>query len=388
MKSTATSPQILIVAAEASSVLYAQRLLEEWRKQHIDLHAFGIGSREMEKLGFEIVGRSEELAVVGFKEVIAHFPKIKSVFDALVALAKERRPKLILLLDYPDFNLRLAKKMKALNLPVVYYISPQIWAWRTGRVKIIKKIIDRMLVVFPFEEGFYKKHGVDVTFVGHPLLEEITEDLRDTEMRNRRRNRFGVLEKDLVLGLMPGSRRSELKNHLHTQIEAAKKLQEKYPQLRLMLLVAPGLDREKLREALPPDSPPITIMQMAPFEMLQVCDLVLCASGTATLMTGLMHVPMVIMYKMNLVSSWIAKTLVRSTPFFGMVNLILGREVVPERFQERASVENLVKELSQFIDSQTLRQKVVSDLEGLDSLLGNKGAAARVTEVVKEYLID
>ncbi len=386
MKSTETSPQILIVAAEASSVLYAQRLLEEWKRQKIDVHAFGIGSFEMEKLGFEIIGRSEELAVVGFKEVIAHYSKIKSVFDRLVALAQERRPRLILLLDYPGFNLRLAKKMKGLNIPIVYYVSPQVWAWGKGRIKIIKKIINRMLVVFPFEEPFYKDHGVDVTFVGHPLLEEITDDLRDGEMRQRRRSRFGINEDDFVLGLMPGSRKSELKNHLMTQVEVARRLLEKYPDLRVMLLVAPGLEREKLRTMLPENSPTITIIQMAPFEMLQICDLILCASGTATLMTGLMHVPMVIMYKMNFISALIAKTLVRSTRFFGMVNLILGREVVPEKFQEQASVEILARELSRFIDSEDIRQKVIADLKELDTSLGRKGAAQRVTEIIKEYL--
>lgn len=386
MKSTEIS-QIVIVAAEASSVLYAQRLLEEWKKQNIDVHAFGIGSREMEKIGFEIIGRSEELAVVGFKEVIAHYPKIKSVFDNLVKLASERKPKLVLLLDYPDFNFRLAKKMKKMNLPVVYYISPQLWAWRTGRIKLVKKFIDRMLVVFPFEVEFYKKHDVEVTFVGHPLLEEITEDLRDEDTRRKRRSRFGVQDDDLVLGLMPGSRNSELKNNLATQVEVAKVLQKKYPDLNLMLLVAPGLEREKLQKMLPLDLPTLTIIQMAPFEMLQICDLILCASGTATLMTGLMHVPMVIMYKMNAFSAWLAKTLVKSTKYFGMVNLILGREVVPERFQENASVENLVMELVKYIESHDLRRKVVNDLRALDTSLGNKGAAKRVTEAIKEYLV-
>ncbi|OQW49065.1 MAG: lipid-A-disaccharide synthase [Proteobacteria bacterium SG_bin7] len=386
MKSTETS-QILIVAAEASSVLYAQRLLEEWKTQNIDVHAFGIGSREMEKIGFEIVGRSEELAVVGFKEVLAHYPKIKSVFNRLVEMAGERNPKLVLLLDYPDFNFRLAKKMKRLGLPVVYYISPQLWAWRTGRIKLVKKFIDRMLVVFPFEVDFYKKHNVDVTFVGHPLLEEITEDLRDDEMRKKRRGRFGLHDNDMVLGLMPGSRNSELKNNLATQIEVARVLQKKHPDLHLMLLIAPGLEREKIRELLPADSPHLMLIQMAPFEMLQICDLILCASGTATLMTGLMHVPMVIMYKMNAVSAWLAKTLVKSTKFFGMVNLILGREVVPEKFQEQASVEVLSAELEKYIENRELRSRVVNDLKELDISLGNKGAAKRVTDAIREYLM-
>lgn len=386
MKSNQTSPEILVVSAEASSTLYAKRLLEEWSKQGLNLHAFGIGSREMESLGFEIVGRSEELAVVGFKEVIAHYPKIRSVFYNLIDLAKKRRPKLALLLDYPDFNLRLAKKLKALGIPVVYYISPQVWAWRKGRIKQIKKNVERMLVVFPFEVDFYKKNGVEVNFVGHPLLEEITPDLRDITVRAQRRSRFGIDDDDIVLGLMPGSRRSEIKNHLIEQIKTAELLAKEIPDLHVILLLAPGLIREEIAGQLPKSELPITLVQKEPFEMLQLCDIVLCASGTATLMAGLMRVPMVIMYKMNSFSAWLAKKLVTTTAFFGMVNLILKKEVVPERFQEQAAPDLLARELENLIKDKSRRENIILDLSKLDGQLGEKGAAKRVTEIIKGYI--
>lgn len=223
-QSTNGDTEILIVAAEASSALYAQRLLEEWRAKDQHVKAFGIGSRAMESLGFEILGRSEELAVVGLTEVIRHYSEIKSVFEKIVSETSRRKPKIILLLDYPDFNLRLAKKLKSLNIPIVYYISPQVWAWRKSRIHTIKKLVDKMLVLLPFEKDFYKSNGVDVEFVGHPILDELSSKLFDATERNFARNRYGILPDDTWIGLMPGSRSSELKLHLDTQIEVAERL--------------------------------------------------------------------------------------------------------------------------------------------------------------------
>ena len=170
-------PSVLIVAAETSSCLYALRLLQHWKKQGLKVNAFGIGNREMEAEGFQIIGRSEELAVVGIQEVLAHFGDIKKAFYGLLDSAKEKKPQVALLLDYPGFNLRLAKRLKAMQIPVVYYISPQVWAWRTGRVNFIRRVVDRMLVLFPFEREFYEKHHVPVDFVGHPLLDELGPQL-------------------------------------------------------------------------------------------------------------------------------------------------------------------------------------------------------------------
>ncbi len=170
---TSASNRILIIAAEASSCLYAQRLLQHWKKQDFNVEAFGIGDTAMAAEGFECLARAEDLAVVGLAEVFAHWSEIKAAFNLMVDQAKERRPQVVLLLDYPGFNLRFAKKMKALGIPVVYYISPQVWAWKTGRVKTIREVVAKMLVVFPFEKDFYAEYNMDVEFVGHPLLDEL-----------------------------------------------------------------------------------------------------------------------------------------------------------------------------------------------------------------------
>lgn len=377
---------VLIIAAEASSSIYAQRLLELWQSQGEKVKAFGIGSRAMEKLGFEPLGRSEDLAVVGLQEVIAHFPLIRKTFHSLVDQAAKRKPKFALLLDYPDFNLRLAKKLKALGIPVVYYISPQVWAWRTGRVKLIKQVVDHILVLFPFEEEFYRKHEMKVSFVGHPLLDELHRESFDESVRKERRQRYGVTEDEFVVGLMPGSRRSEIKHHLQVQLDTLRKLIKIHPKIRPFLLVAPSLDRDELSHQITGGDLPIQIVKDDPVKMVQLTDAILCASGTATLMVGLMEKPMVIMYRMNSVTAWLAKKLVTHTKYFGLVNLIMNERVVPELFQEQANSQDMAKELSRYISDSQYREMTQNKLKQVKQKLGERGATEKVAKILSEYL--
>ncbi len=382
---TSAEPQVMMVAAEASSSLYAQRLIEHWKSRNLKVKTFGVGSRSMEKLGFEILGRSEDLAVVGIQEVLSNFGLIRQTFHALVREAKARKPDVILLLDYPDFNLRLAKKLSLLGLPVVYYISPQIWAWRQGRVHIVKKWISKMLVLFPFEVPFYEKHQVPVRFVGHPLLDEMDSKYFDPAWRQLQRGRYGIAEDDLVLGLMPGSRHSELKQHLQLQIQVAERLHKIYPKLKIALLVAPTFDLEHIQSLLPRLDFPLMLFKDEPFDMISLTDLVLCASGTATLMVGLMEKPGLIMYRMNAMTAWFAKRLVKSTKYFGLINLVLDEEVMEELFQEKANVENLVDKLSLMIQNPQLRNNLSDKLKEAKFKLGDKGANLRVCEELEKY---
>ena len=376
---------VLIIAAEASSSLYARRLLEHWRKQGLDVDSFGIGSHDMEELGFRRIGKSEEMAVVGLQEVIKHFPLIKKVFYGLLDEVDRVKPKFALLLDYPDFNLRLAETLKARGVKVIYYISPQVWAWRTGRVKKIRKVVDHMLVLFPFEEPFYTEHGVRVNFVGHPLLDELPEADAQTD-QIRARQRFGIGETDVVLGLMPGSRWSEIDHHLDAQIQAAKIVVRKNPRVRAVMMVAPTLDRAELASRMGDVGFPIQVIKEDPLKMIALTDVILVASGTATLMVGLMQKPMVIMYRMNALTAWIAKKLVTKTKFFGMANLIMNRKVVPELFQEEANPERLASELLKMIDDPNERSRVAADLGGIREKLGNRGATLKVAEILSGYL--
>lgn len=378
--------KIMMVAAEASSVLYAQRILEELQRQKIRVDAFGVGSKEMEALGFRRLGKSEEMAVVGIAEVIAHYKDLKAVFDHLVEEAKTQKPSVAILMDYPDFNLKLAGELKKIGIPVVYYISPQIWAWRQKRIFKIKKVCDQVLLLFPFEEKFYQKHEVPHQFVGHPLLDEMDPKLFDSDYRKTRRNQCGIQDHEIVLGLMPGSRKLELSQHMPVQLATARILMKKYPQLKLVFLVAPNFDKEKLQDYLEDFRLPYMIVKDEPFRMIHLTDLILVASGTATLQVGLMHKPMVIMYKLKWLTGIIAKIFVRGTKFFGLANLILDDEVVPERWQGGANPQELARLLARYIDEPQYKQEVVQKLSQIQSHLGQKGVTKRVVESLKPYL--
>lgn len=380
--------QVLIVAAEASSVTYAQRILEVWKKQGRKIHAFGVGSQDMENLGFERLGKAEEMAVVGLAEVVAHYSQLKSVFDNLVSEAEKRRPKVAIVLDYPDFNLRLAEKLHALNIPVVYYISPQVWAWRQGRIKAIKKYCKKVFVLFPFEVAFYKAHGVPCEFVGHPLLDEMDSRLvTDSNFLKIHRNQCGIQDNEIVLGLMPGSRHGELKQHFQIQLETARILAHKHPNLKILILTAPTFDKEQMKEYLEDFRLPYILLKDEPFRMIHLVDIMLVASGTATLQVGLMKKPMVIMYKMKWITGVIAKLIVRGTKYFGLVNLILGKEAVPERFQSDANPEHLASLIDKYISNPEFKMQVIKDLEQLPQHLGDKGATQRVVTALDEFLM-
>lgn len=385
MKSDDT-PSVMMVAAEASSAAYAIKILEKWKSQNRSIHAFGVGSEDMEKLGFERLGKSEEMAVVGASEIISQFKHLKSVFDRLVEEAARRRPQVIIVMDYPEFNLMLSKKLHALGLRVVYYISPQIWAWRQGRVKTIKKYCDKVFLLFPFEKSFYEKHKVPYEFVGHPILDEMDEQLLDRQKILDHRRRCGIQDHEIVLGLMPGSRRLELKQHFNIQLEAAKILLRKYPQLKLLILCAPTFQKEDLISKMDDFRFPYILQKDDPMRMIQITDLVLVASGTATLMVGLLKKPMVIMYKMTWLTGWFARIFVRGAKFFGLVNLILDREVVPERWQGEVTPESMATELEKYIVDENYRNKIINELGKLVHYLGDRGATDRVVQSLEVYL--
>ncbi|MFV8250910.1 lipid-A-disaccharide synthase [Bdellovibrio bacteriovorus] len=380
--------QVLIVAAEASSVTYAQRILEAWKRKGRKVHAFGVGSQDMEDIGFERLGKSEEMAVVGAAEIISAYSHLKSVFDSLVAEAEKRRPKVAIVMDYPEFNLMLAKKLHALGIPVVYYISPQVWAWRKGRVKTIKKYCKKVFVLFPFEVPFYEEHGVPVEFVGHPLLDELDERLiDDLDYRKTHRNQCGIRDNEIVLGLMPGSRRLEVKQHLDIQLDAARILSKKFPNLKVLILTAPTFTKEYMQDRLENFRLPYMLLKDEPFRMIHLVDMMLVASGTATLQVGLLKKPMVIMYKMKWLTGIFAKLFVRGTKYFGLVNLILNKEAVPELFQSEVTAENLAAELERYVLDKKYHDSVVADLGQVRQYLGDKGATERVVKSLEEYFV-
>lgn len=379
---------VLLVAAEASSSLFAQRLLEHWIKHSsakTPTEYFGVGSLAMEHIGFERLGKSEDMAVMGLAEIIEHYKEIKAVFNLVVAEAIKRKPKVAILMDYPGFNLRLAKKLKQLGVPVVYYITPQVWAWRQDRVKIIKQYCDQVFVLFPFEKEFFEKHGVACEFVGHPLLDEMDPKYSSADFQNLQRAKYGVGPEDILVGLMPGSRHGEIKLHMQPQIEVAKKMIHADPRVKILVLCAPTVEKETLLAYMDDVRFPYILLKNDPLEMISLVDVMLAASGTATLQVGLLEKPMVVMYKFKWITGVIAKLIVRGVKFFCIVNLIFGREVVPERWQEAASPEHLFELLSRYLKDPEYTEKVRKDLHQLRFQLGDIGATSRVANALERY---
>ncbi|PIT99852.1 MAG: lipid-A-disaccharide synthase [Bdellovibrionales bacterium CG10_big_fil_rev_8_21_14_0_10_45_34] len=384
----AVTPRItekyLVIAAEASSAKYAEMLIEELRTTSSEAATkkefFGIGSAEMQKLGFRAIAKSEDMALVGLKEVVKHLPYIRQVFKSIVNECKVDRPKVAILLDYPDFNFRLAKELTKLKIPVIYYISPQIWAWRKSRVELVKKYVTQLAVIFPFEVDFYKKQGVSVHFVGHPILEALPS-ANERQILHDERSRYGVLPSDNVLALMPGSRGSEIQNHLDVQLKVASRLQAEFSNLKVMLFVAPTQNVTTLKAKIQ-TSTNIIIVQRDPFEMIPMADVVLCASGTATLMVGLCQKPMVIMYKVSRMTAFVVRRLFDFPKFFGLPNLILDRLVSPELFQEQANESVIYDKLKGLLNNPSEREEQRVELAKLENLLGSKGATRRVASLV------
>lgn len=377
---------VLIVAAEASSVLYAQRLLEYWKQEKEVVTAFGIGSKEMEQIGFERFGKSEEMAVMGIAEVLQHYNFIKSVFYNLLEEVKKRKPQVAILMDYPGFNLRLAKELHALGIPVIYYISPQVWAWRKNRVYTIKKYCQKVLLLFPFEVAFYKEKGVPYEFVGHPILDELDAKLLDPEYLKIRRNQCGISDQEIVLGLMPGSRRMELKQNFSVQLEVARRLVKKYSQLKVLIMAAPNFEKEDLLPYLEDFRVPYMLIKDDPFRMIHLTDICLVTSGTATLMVGLLRKPMIIMYRLKWLTALVAKVVVRGTRFFGLVNLIRGKEVVPECYQKQVDPDYITPLVERYINDIEYRNSVKNELAQLEHQLGDRGVTPRVAKAIACYL--
>lgn len=372
------SDSILIIAAEASSCMYAKNFMRAWLEIHPDTRFYGVGDKEMASMDMDCLGYAEDMAVMGLLEVAKHWTEISQCFHKIIEETDKRQPKFALLLDYPGFNLRLAKKLKFMKVPVSYYISPQLWAWKKGRVKQVRQYVDDMLVVFPFEVDFYKKHDIEAHFVGHPLGEVVDKESEALQLN---------VDKPAipVLGLMPGSRKSEIASNLRTQLATAKLLTENNS-ISVKLLLAPTLKQEDLQEEVDRSGLQVEFLKDNPTTMIQSCDLILSASGTATLQVALCEKPMVVMYRMNPITAFFAKLLVRSVESFCIVNLIAGRKIVPEFFQGDANPENLASHLSDLLNNPQVKQDMLNELRKVKHKLGDGNATSNlVTYLHKKY---
>jgi len=340
----------------------------------------------MESLGFERLGKSEELAVMGAQEVLKHWSVIKKTFTDILNRCQQDKPDVAVFLDYPGFNLKMAKKLKNLGIKTIYYISPKVWAWKKGRIKLFKKYIDKMIVIFPFEKGFYKQHNYEVEYVGHPLLDELSPKFDDPEYINQCRGRYGIKKEERVIALMPGSRKAEIEHHLVPQLSVAENLYKKDKSLKFALFVAPGLTKNYIQSQMPHIKFPLMLIKDEPFEMVSLADAVLAASGTANLFVGLLKKPMVVMYIMKPFTAFLAKAFVRSIKFIGIVNLIFDKAVSVELIQADANVERLTKEMEIIIFDEPSRETQIKDLAQLKNMLGHSGVTEKVAHCIEGML--
>ncbi len=371
------SDTVLIVAAEASADLHAARALEELRTLRPGLQAFGVGGPRLRAAGLEALYPAEDLNVMGIAEVLPKIPRILAVMRGLREAAERRRPGVALLVDSPDFNLRLARHLKRQGVKVVYYVSPMIWAWRRGRARKIAKVVDRMLCILPFEERFYEGTGVSARFVGHPFAERSLPADAATYKRS-----LGVGEGRTTIALLPGSRASEVGRMFRPMLEAAERIKARHPDAQFLVAVAPTLREEDLRPALQEHAGlDVRLVPGRTDDVVGASDAAIVKSGTSTLETALMQRPMVVVYKMAWLSYWVGRLLVRMS-HFALVNILAGRTVVPELLQQEASPERMALEIERLLSDPGARRAQLDGIAEVRRSLGEPGAAHRVAEEV------
>ena len=370
----------MLVVGEASGDAHAAQLVRALRRRNSQLKFFGVAGEQLQQTDFEALFGVTQLTGMGLVELAGNVANLWRAYRLLTNALKQRRPGLLILIDFPEFNLRLARMAKSLSIPVLYYISPQIWAWRQGRVKQISRWVDHMAVVFPFEEEFYARHGVKVSFVGHPLLETV----RAQRCRELVLAELGFDPAIPSIALLPGSRRGEVDRHLPVMSQAALGLTAQR-HVQFFCVRASTIERERLEAGLRQPNLVIPIVDENRYDAINAADLVWAASGTATLETALLGRPMIVIYRLSWLTYAVARLLVR-VEHIGMVNLIAGERLVPELIQNEAHAERLIAEAKALLDQPLLRAAITDKLTALRTRLGAPGAAERVADIALQML--
>jgi lipid-A-disaccharide synthase len=371
--------RVLICCGESSGDLYAAELVRQLRGIAGDLDVVGLGGDRLQAEGAALMAHVRDLAVIGLLEVVRHLRRLRLVFQAVLAEVDRVRPDVAILVDYPDFNLRLARQLKNRGIPVVYYVSPQVWAWRAGRIEAIRRSVAHMIVIFPFEEELYRAAGVPVTFVGHPLVELVhpAADRRDFLAAH------GLDPARPVVAVLPGSRAQEVGHNLPAILAALQRLRGLRPEVQPALAVAPGLgprlDAAALRET------GIASLAGHTHELMGAATAGIVASGTATVEAALLGLPMVVVYRLSALTYALGRPFV-SVPHYAMANLIAGREVVKELIQSNFRPELVTEEILRLLPDGPRRSEVIQGLAEVRAKLGGPGASSRAAAVVAQVL--
>ncbi|MDO9465239.1 MAG: lipid-A-disaccharide synthase [bacterium] len=370
----------MIVAGETSGDLHGSNLVRNMKKIDPGLKFIGMGGHRMKDAGVENLFNIDDLDIVGVSEVFRGIFKIKKRFNELCKIMDKDSPKLVILIDYPGFNLRLAKQAKKRNIKVAYYISPQMWAWGKGRIKTVKAYVDKMIVILPFEEDFYKGYDVPAEFVGHPLLDIVkTSGTREEILTS-----LDITGKPVV-GLLPGSRKQEIRRILPALVQAAKMIRNSLSDVEFVLLCAENIEENDIERVLHNLNISIKIIKNRTYDGMSCCDLLIGASGTVTLEAALLNVPMIVVYKASPFTSFLFKTFLR-VPHIGLVNIMAGERIVPELLQEEANPENISRCTLDILNSNGKMSDIKNRLSGITEQLGSPGASKRAAESIYRML--
>ena len=367
---------ILISAGEVSGDLHGASLVQEMQKHDRDLQFFGIGGDAMRAAGVELRYHIDRMGFVGITEVLRHLRFLRGVVNEFRRRMEERPPDLVILIDFPGFNLRLVKTASQLSIPVLYYIAPQVWAWGARRMKTIVKYVDRVAVILPFEAELYTKAGVQAEFVGHPLLERLETDL-DREDFLRRHN---LNTSDRLIGLLPGSRSSEIRHLLPVMLESVKIVHGAIGTVQTVIAAASSRDVPEIEDIINQHNISAPVIQGATHEVMYSSDLLLIASGTATLEAACYGTPSLILYKLSFLT-WLIGRIVAKVPHLGLVNIVAGKEIFPEFIQFGATPEKVAAQAALLLEDKKRRQEMKAELMKVRQRLGEKGASAKTARL-------
>lgn len=367
-----------MVACELSGDLIASMLIKRLLTQQPDLKITALGGERMEQAGAHILKNIvRDLAIIGFAEVFTKFHKIQAVFRQAVAYLKEHRPAVVVVIDYPGFNLRLAEQAHKLGIKVVYYVCPQVWAWHRSRITKIAKYVDKACVILPFEEAFLKQGGVNAEFVGSPWMDLMKLTMGRTEVFEH----FGLNKEQKLIGLLPGSRKGEVEKLLPTMLEAAEKIHAAMPNTQFVIPRASTVKPEIIDHLLTMAQVQVKVVDAFRYNVRSAMDFAIVASGTATLETGLLGCPMVIIYRAHYLSWLIGKSLVK-IPYIGLINIVAGDMVVPELLQEQCTPENIAEHVLRILGDPREVERVKYQLEKIKEKMGGAGASEKVATIV------
>lgn len=377
----AEAPSLMMVAGEASGDLHGGNLIRNLSAKRPQVRVRGVGGANMAAAGAEIMFDIRKLSVVGFVEVVRSLERIHRVYRRLCRSLREDPPDALVLIDYPGFNLRLAAFASSLGIPVVYYISPQVWAWGAGRTKRMRQTVDKMIVVFDFEADLYREQGIDVEFVGHPLLDSMDESVPVSEVRST----LCLSEEGPVVGLLPGSRDVEVGAILPAMLRAAELIGRSRPNVQFVIPCAPTVHRGRIQAVADRLGVAVKVFQGRTHDVMRVADLLLVASGTATLEAAIWGAPMVVVYKVSFLTWLAAKSLVRIDNI-GLVNVVAGRRIVPELVQYDATPERIAKEALSILGDGARRGEIEAEYQQVRGRLGGPGASERAADAVLGFL--